>query len=214
MEYTDIIFNVLASIGGISGIIYFYKWVRNRKARIMVLSSSSEYHISQDDLIIHTKLQIANKREEAVYITDVLALLKEDPAKTKDNKGHVYSKRPTNPVFSPTKLEGKSATELNFEFNFSNIDIHPIKRVGIANFLGFLGGRIPVVIAKESDFDEKWDQLPLEMKLIMHINGKEIISSTQGVFLRGTTDRNYGTLSAVQIAQIERDYLLKKDKTG
>ncbi len=46
------------------------------------------------------------------------------------------------------------------------------------------------------------------MKLIMHINGKDIIRSQVGVFSKGTIDRTYGTLNSVQIAQIERDYIL------
>lgn len=213
MEYT-LIFNILASIGGATGIINLTKWIKSKKEKVRFQFSIGDFYLYQDDLIVHTKTLLTNERDEAVYITDILAFIAEDPSKTKDKKGRLFTKRPTSPVFSPTKLEAKGTIELDFEINFSSIEVHPIKRIHLANFVGFLGGDIPLFEAKESDFYEKWDDFPLEMKLFIHINGKELIDTEVMVFPRGTTDASYGTLDIVQIAKLQRDYLFGKKKWG
>lgn len=213
--YLEMIFGILAIIGGASGIVSFFDWIKNKKAQVKILASNAEYLVYQDSLVINGKIQVTNERKESIFITDILGLIKEDPSKTSDKKGRVYSKRPSNPVFSPIKIEGGGTAELSFEIVYERITPHPIKRIGIASLLGFLENGVPLVLAKESDFDEKWDQLPLEMKLILHLNGKEIIHAIVGVYSRGwLTDENLGTLNPVHIAQIERDYVFGKKRSG
>lgn len=206
----DIIFQILATIGGLSGIVSAFKWFKNKRAKVKILSSLGEYYFYQDELFVHTKLQITNEKEDSVFITDIVALMKENPSKTKDKKGRVFNKRPTT-TFSPTKIEAKGTIEIEFTINFSTMDIHPINRVGLASSFGFLDNGMPIIIVKESIFDEKWDQLPLEMKLFIHINGKEITESMIGVFAQGNIE-SHGTLNVIQIAQLERDYLFDKKK--
>jgi len=205
-----ILFNILASIGGASGIINLFKWIKNKNANIKILFSIGDFHFDQDDLIVHTKLQLTNERDEATYVTDIIGLIKEDPSKRKNP--NVFTMRPTNPIFSPTKLEAKGTIELDFEINFSNIEIDKIKRRVLAKFIGFMDG-VPIYQAKESDFDEKWDELPLEMELFIHINGKELLNTNVVVFSAETTNGSFGSIDSVQIAQLQHNYLFGKKKT-
>ena len=137
MAWPTIIFNTLASIGGISGIIGLANWLKSRKAKVKILSSHAEYYVDKGDLIILTKLQITNERNEPVFITDVLGLIKHSPTRTKNRKGKVYSMRPNQPVVSPTRIEEKSTVELTFRINFGKVDPQPITRIGLMNLLGF-----------------------------------------------------------------------------
>lgn len=213
MDYA-FIFNILAAIGGTTGIVNLIQWIKSKKAKVKIQFSTGDFYFLQGDLIVHFKTQLTNERDEAVYITDIIAFIAEDPSKTKDKKGHMFIGNPTSSVFSPTKLEAKGTIDLDYEINFSNIDVHPIDRIGLTHFAGFMKGDVPVIIANESDFDEKWDDLPIEMKLFIHINGKEVIDTILAVHPKGTEKGNsHGTLDFFQIAKIQRNYAkLKKDK--
>lgn len=207
-----IIFNILAAIGGVSAVFSFFKWVKGKSARVKVISSNAEYHVFLDGLITKSKLQIANERNESVFITDIIGLVKEDPSKKKDRKGRVFAIRPSNPSFTPMKIDARSTVELGVNLHFPKVAPRPLRRLGVANLLGFLANGVPVVLAKESDFDEKWDQLPIELKLIIHVNAKTIIEELVGAYQKGATDGSCGTLNSVQIAKFQRDYAYGKNK--
>ncbi|MGV8087198.1 MAG: hypothetical protein ACP5N1_06230 [Candidatus Woesearchaeota archaeon] len=205
---TSILFNILASIGGASGVVTFFKWMKNRKAKVKVISSNADYKVYQDDFIVLMNLQLTNEKDKAVYITDIVGILKDEPS-SKGKK--CYTMRPTSPRFTPTKIEANSTIELRFEINFSHIDLSKIKRVLIADFAGFIGDGVPLVIARESDLEDKRDSLPLEMKLILHINGKELVESIISVFPSEINDGLYGTLNSINIKQLERTYLSERN---
>jgi len=212
MDYI-FIFNILAAIGGITGIINLIKWIKSKKAKVKIQFSIGDFYLLKGELIVHFITQLANERDEAVYITDIIAFIAEDPSKTKDKNGRMFIGKPANPIFSPTKLEAKGTIDLDFEINFSNIDVHPIERIGLAQFGGFIGDDVPVVILNESDFDEKWDDLPIETKLFIHINGKELINTIVTAHPKVTKNTSYGTLQFIQIAKLQREYMkLKLDK--
>lgn len=213
MDYV-FIFNILAAIGGTNGIINLIKWIKSKKAKVKIQFSIGDFYFLQEDLIVHFKTQLTNERDEAVYITDIVALIAEDPSKTKDKNGRMFTGNPISPDFSPTKLEAKGTIDLDYEINFSKIDVHPIDRIGETHFAGFIG-EVPLLIANESDFDEKWDELPIEMKLFIHINGKEVIDTIVAAHPKGTKiGTSYGTLNFIQFAKLQRDYAkLKRDKS-
>lgn len=102
-------------------------------------------------------------------------------------------------LFFHLQLEAKGTIDLDYEINFSNIDVHPIERIGLAQFVGFIEN-VPVVIANESDFEKNWDDLPIEMKLFIHINGKEVINTVVTAHPKGTKNTSYGTLNCICLA--------------
>lgn len=101
MDYT-FIFNILAAIGGTTGIIDLFKWIKSKKAKIKIQFSIGNFYLLQEDFIIHFRTQLTNERDEAIYITDIIAFIAEDPSRTKDKKGRMFIGKTTNPIFSPT----------------------------------------------------------------------------------------------------------------
>ncbi len=202
MDYT-VIFYILASIGGLNGIINSYNWIKSKIAKVKIQFPRGNFYFYQDDLIIHTKIQLSNERDEAVYVTDVIALITEDPSKIKDKEGRSFTMRPTNPVFSPSRIEAKGTIDLDFEINFSKIDVHLIER--IVNYAKFCANDNLCYDLNKKVYIEKWDDLPLIMKLFVHINQKELIDTFVRVFPGETKDSSYGTLDFLQISKLKRD---------
>jgi hypothetical protein len=205
MDYM-FIFYILASIGGFTGIINLYNWIKSKKAKVKIQFPKGNFYCYQDDLIVHSKIQLSNERDEAVYVTDIIALITEDPSKTKDKEGRSFTMRPTNPVFSPSKIEAKGTIDLDFEINFSKIDVHLIERT--VNYAKFCADDVVCYDLDKKAFIKKWDDLPLIMKLFIHINGKELIDTFVRVFPRSTTDSSFGTLDLFQIGKLQRDNVI------
>lgn len=202
MDYMSI-FYILASIGGLTGIINSYKWIKSKIAKVKIQFPRGNFYSYQDDLIVHAKIQLSNERDEAVYVTDIIALITEDPSKTKDKEGRSFTMRPTNPVFSPSKIEAKGTIYLDFEINFSEIDVHLIERT--VNYAKFRAGDILCYDLDKSALYKRWDDLPLIMILFIQINEKELIDTFVRVFPGETKDSSYGTLDFFQISKLERD---------
>lgn len=202
MEYT-FIFYILASIGGFTGIINLYNWIKSKKAKVKIHFPRGNFYFHQDDLIVHAKTQLSNERDETVYVTDIIALITEDPSKTKGKEGRSFTMRPTNPVFSPIKIEAKGTIDLDFEINFSKIDVHLIERT--VNYAKFLADDIICYDLDNSAFTKQWDDLPLIMKLFIQINEKKLIDTFVRVFPGETKDSSYGTLDFFQISKLKRD---------
>jgi hypothetical protein len=198
-----VIFYILASIGGLTGIINSYKWIKSKIATVNIQFPRGNFYFYQDDLIVHTKIQLSNERDEAVYVTDVIALITEDLSKTKDKEGRSFTMRPTNPFFSPSRIEAKGTIDLDFEINFSKIDVHLIER--IVNYAKFRADDTLCYDLDKKSFIEKWNDLPLIMKLFIQINEKELIDTFVRVLPRETKDFSYGTLDFLQISKLERD---------
>jgi hypothetical protein len=208
MDYT-LIFNILATIGGASGVVGLVKWCRNKMSKVKMLYPIGDFHLSDKDLVVHFQAKLVNEKEESVYITDIAAFVAGIPSKTEDGRGYVVCGQPN---FSMTKLEAKCTIDIDYEIKFQNIDVHQIDRIGVTHFMGFMGN-VPVIMANENDFDEKWDDLPIEMKVYFHINGKDLINATVAAYPNSAGERfSRGTLGGIDIAKLQRDYAMSKKK--
>lgn len=178
-------------------------------SKVKILYPLCDFQLSDKDLVVHFQAKLVNEKEESVYITDVAAFVAGVPSKTEDGRGYVACGKPD---FSMTKLEAKCTMDIDYEIKFQNIDVHPIDRIGETHFLGFMDN-VPVIMANENDFFEKWDDLPIEMKVYFHINGKDLINATVAAYHNPAGKRfSRGTLNGIDIVRLQKDYAMSKKK--
>ncbi len=193
-----VIIDVLAAIGGTSGIILGINYIRNKFLKLKILSSRGEWKTIQGDLIVKLKLQLFNKKDYPVYITDIVGFLIAD--QNKNNQRKIHDKRPWK--FSSTKIEGRGTAELEIELNFSDVDIDSLERIGYAHFTGFTKDGVPVAVAENPQSEEERKKLPLRLNIALHINGNKTIENV--VPVSGSDKSRYGTLSLIEIERLKR----------
>ena len=64
MVDSSIIFNILASIGGFSGLLSLTKWLKNRNSKVKILSSFTQYEVKDKNLVINGKLCVSNEKNK------------------------------------------------------------------------------------------------------------------------------------------------------
>jgi len=220
----DILLAIINTGGGIAGFasVGYLLWRKFKKdIKLFIVSGNYETEKSNDttsEKIISTAhIGFLNNSDEPVSITDIVGILKYDKKE--------YEKYATS---SQTELIDKEPSRserpvnfkevLNFSirphesiikeitFHFSNIIPRMVDRVGIAHFMGFINGKIPFAIIDEREKYKDWENSPLNMLLLVHINGKKLIRNNVPLFKKEFIPENVsGSLSFVDVAKIQKD---------
>jgi len=193
LEYLSYIFGFIAASGGLSGIVTsWYYWKRFKK-KIEVIPLGSCYKVGEvvvydatcdaaefksneslDKLLVELNFLVINDSEISISITDALALMKYSKSKIRVNIGYPKGVIVAKPALAnklPIIIQPHSSKKIKLEFNFKNIKLNLIERCGYAYFMGWLNG-VPTFFMSEIEKERKWDSLPLDVRLVLHIDAK------------------------------------------
>jgi len=214
------IYTIISSVGGIFGIIScaYLLW-KKITGKVKILYSYGDFSVESVDqndmskLSAKVKMGITNTKNEIVSLTDIIGTLKYNKEKYEKNNLEKKSIRPfsarpssTDPKI-PIILRQNETTEINLDFLIDDVHLPSIDRIGIAHFLGWIRG-VPWLVADERELQNNWDNMPLQMLLSVHLNGKEVKQSLAAINLEGTLrEFRSKTLNVVEVSRIQNKFL-------
>jgi len=197
---------IIALGGGISGFISLYILWKKSKARLKVVTTKANYFLDKKNLIVHAILNLKNEKDNPVYITDLVSSIRFDAKKKKKGTPLGFSVSPLLPIDFPINIPRNSSKAVNLKFVFPNIEINSIDRIGEAKFIGIYN-KTPVLVSDERDFQTKWSELPLLLRLDLHINGSESLHTITGVYKIDKVELLSGTFNSVDIGKIQHNFM-------
>lgn len=215
------IINIGGGIAGYASVAYLL-W-RKFKKDIKLFDISGAYQVEKsndaqfDNIIVTINVGFLNKSDETISVTDLVGVLKYNKKKHKEyatvtaisNSQPIHTERPINFqevvgfTIAPHELVKKT-----IKFRFSNMILSLVDRIGFAHFVGFLNGKIPLVIIDEKEYLQNWEKLPLNLLIVAHINGKKLVRKNISIFKKEPNLEGIsGSLNVIDIAKIEKSFL-------
>jgi len=233
MDYASMILSIIGASGGLSGwVITWFYWKKfKRKIKVVPLHSwysrFKEFHVDstgnskiteivegkkdENKILMEINLLIVNDSEISVSITDVIAMVKYSKDKLPNLKGYtqaVFDAYPLNTDYIlPSTVKPHETKKLPLVYEFRDINIDFLERIGIARFGGWLGGKVPMLIADEREKDEMWNILPLQTLLLLSVDAEKTEDVHVPVFPEDyKTEQKPATLDVIQIEDAKRKF--------
>ena len=197
---------IIALGGGIAGFISVYILWKKSKAKLKIIMTKANYFLDKKDLIINVVINLRNEKETPQAITDLVASIRFDPKKK--NKGMPLGLS-VSPIFSsefPITIPANSAQSINLRFVFPGGKIEAIDRIGEARFIG-IHKNTPILVSDERDFQKKWKDLPLFLRLDLHVNGADSIKTITGAYKTKKMEILSGTFNSLDIGKIQHEFM-------
>ena len=214
-EVINIILTVIGLIialgGGIAGFISIYILWKKSKAKLKVIITKANYFLDKKNLIINAVINLKNERDIPESITDLVASIRFDKEKKRKEMPWGFSAPPIFPIDFPILIPANSVKSINLKFVFPKLELSSIDRIGEARFMGIYGNT-PVLVADERDFQKRWDELPLFLRLDLHINGLDTIKTITGAYKAEKNGLISGTFNSIDIGKIQHEFI-KNGKT-
>jgi len=230
LEYFSYILGFIGALGGLSGVATTWYYWKRFKRKIKIIPLESWYKISeeiefdatrnyttfraginQDVSFVELNFLVVNDSEVSISITDAVALVKYSKDLLKVDRGYsqtVFGFKPAIPTKLPITIKPHHAERIKLEFNFKGIKIELLEREIFKYFTGWLDD-IPIFIVSEFEKREKREQLPIILRLILHIDAREKKFVDFHVFNAEQFKKLYsgtGTLSIVDIEEAKKEF--------
>ncbi|RLF43260.1 MAG: hypothetical protein DRN18_00540 [Thermoplasmata archaeon] len=232
MDVVSIISSIIGATGGASGwtLTWFYWKKFKRRIKVTPLhswySKTRKFSIDDDGsyriveitegrkdknkILMEINLLIVNDGEISISITDAIAMVKysKDKLPALQYTQAVFEAHPLNVDYTlPFVVKSHEAKKLQLFYEFKNINVDLLERVGFAKFLGWLRGEVPIVIADEREKEKLWDTLPLQTLLLLHVDAEETENIYIPVFPEDhKIEQKLITLDAIQVENIKRKF--------
>lgn len=200
---------VIALGGGVSGFIALYMHWKKSKAKLKIINTNAHYFLEKKNIIINAVVNVRNEKDVPVSITDLIASIRFDDDKKIKETPKGFSVSPIFPADFPININPNTSQAINLKFVFPDIDLDAVDRMGEARFIGIYSNT-PVLVADERDFDLKWKELPLFLRLDFHVNGSENIKTIFGAYKTDKLKMLSGTFSSIDIGKIQHEFMRKK----
>lgn len=197
---------IIALGGGVSGFIALYLYWKKSKAQFKIISSTAGYFMDKSNLIIDISMNVINEKDIVQSITDLVASIRFDKQKKLKDTPKAFSVSPIFPINMPINIQPNHSESISMKFVFPDVDVPSIDRLGMAKFVGIINNT-PVLVAKESDFDEKWNELPLLVRIDLHVNGSVNLNTIVGAHKLTKGKMISGTLNSIDIGKIQHQFV-------
>ncbi|HEC77384.1 MAG TPA: hypothetical protein ENI33_09065 [Thermoplasmatales archaeon] len=230
--------SIIGASGGISGwILAWFYWKKfKRKIKVIPLHSwygkfkelyidnKGDFKIAEivegkkdeNKILTEINLLIVNDGEISISLTDAIAMAKysKDKLPTLGYTQAVFDTYPLNANYVlPFIVKPHEAKRLQLFYEFKNINTDFLERMGIARFGGWLGGRVPIVIADEREKDKMWNILPLQVFLLLSIDAEDTENVYVPVFPENyEAKQKLTTLDVIQIEETKRKFWEEQNK--
>jgi len=209
-EVINIILTIIGLIialgGGIAGFISLCILWKRSKAKLKIIITKAHYFLDKKNLIINAVINLRNEKEIPQAITDIIASIRFDPKKKSKGVPLGFSVSPIFPPDFPITIPANSAQSINLKFVFPKAELNSVDRIGEARFMGIYENT-PILVSDERDFQRKWDELPLFLRLDLHINGVECLKTITGAYKAEEMELLSGTFNSIDVGKIQHEFM-------
>src|SRR3989338_2709089 len=197
---------IIALGGGIAGFISVYILWKKSRAKLKILITKANYFLDKENLIVNAVINLRNEKDIPQDITDIVASIRFDPKKKTKGTPIGFSVSPIFPLDFPITISPNSAKSISLKFVFPKAELNSIDRIGEARFMGIYENT-PILVADERDFDKRWTELPLFLRIDLHINGTEHIKSITGAYKAEKNALLSGTFNSIDVGKIQHEFM-------
>lgn len=209
-EIINIILTIIGLIialgGGVSGFIALFLYWKKSQALFKIISSTAGYFIDKSNLVIDISMNVINEKDTVQSITDLVASIRFDKQRKIKNMPKAFSVSPIFPINMPINIQPNHSESISMKFVFPEVDVPSIDRLGTAKFVGIINNT-PVLVANENDFNEKWNELPLLVRVDLHINGTINLNTIVGAHKLTKSKMISGTLTSIDVGKIQHQFI-------
>jgi len=203
----NILPTVLGAGGGLAGFLALYLHLKKSRKKLKIVSHNSKYHFDEkENLLVDITLNLINEKDTTQSITDMIASIRFDKMKKSKSMPKGFSVSPILPQKLPIHIKAHNSECINMRFVFPGVEISSIDRMLETKLLGFYKN-IPILYAKESDLDDKWNDLPLLIRLDLHIDGNKIINTSIGACKSDSKKIIGGTFNSIEVSKIQQEFI-------
>lgn len=215
-EIIKLTIQIVSVVGGISGFISLFLFIKKFRAKIKVHPAYGSFRIDKNTKRLNSSvgLIIYNGKEEPIAITDASATIRYNAEKFRNSQEQrmAFSCKAKNLKAIPTNVGVHESAKLNLSFVFDNVNVDILDRFGTAHIMGFYQD-VPMVIVDERENQLNWDKNPIMLLISLHINGDKIHKMVVPLFnMELQQEHLRGSLNAIDIARLEKDFLTNKIK--
>jgi len=197
---------IIALGGGIAGFVAVYILWKKSKDKLKIITTKANYFLEKKNLLVFAVINLQNDKDTPQSVTDLVASIRFDKDKKDKIMPKGFSVSPVHPVEFPISIPAHSSYAINAKFVFPEVELYSIDRAGEARFMGIYENT-PVLVADERDFEKKWDQLPLLLRLDLHINGSTSLKTIAGAHKIEKASMISGTFNSVDVGKIQHEFI-------